>query len=37
MQSDRTNFYYETTRRLRKDGVLVREKTWKETFPRDFQ
>ncbi len=37
MTSDRVNFYYETTRRLRKDGVLVREKTWKETFPRDFQ
>ncbi len=37
MKSDRANFYYETTRRLRKDGVLVREKTWKETFPRDFQ
>ncbi|HTO75075.1 MAG TPA: CocE/NonD family hydrolase [Thermoanaerobaculia bacterium] len=37
MKSDRVNFYYETTRRLRKDGVLVREKTWKETFPRDFQ
>lgn len=37
MKSDRQNFYYETTRRLSKDGALVREKTWKETFPRDFQ
>jgi hypothetical protein len=37
MTSDRANFYYEHRRRLLKDGALVREKTWKETFPRDFQ
>ena len=37
MKSDRVNFYYETTRRLLDNGALVREKTWKETFPRDFQ
>lgn len=37
MKSDRQNFYYETTRKLSRDGAPVREKTWKETFPRDFQ
>jgi putative CocE/NonD family hydrolase len=37
MTSDRANFYYEHRGRLLKDGVLVREKSWKETFPRDFQ
>jgi hypothetical protein len=37
LRSDRDNFYYENSRRLWKDGVLVREKSWKETFPRDFQ
>ena len=37
LKSDRSNFYYETTRRLFQDGGLVREKSWKETFPRDFQ
>ena len=35
--SDRENFYYENTRRLSKNGVVLREKSWKETFPRDFQ
>jgi putative CocE/NonD family hydrolase len=37
VRSDRDNFYYENSRRLLKDGVLVREKSWKDTFPRDFQ
>jgi hypothetical protein len=37
MKSDRSNFFYETTRRLLRDGAVVREKSWKETFPRDFQ
>jgi putative CocE/NonD family hydrolase len=36
-RSDRTNFYYTGTRRLLKDGTLVREKTWEDTIPRDFQ
>jgi putative CocE/NonD family hydrolase len=33
--SDRDNFYYEYTRRLFENGEPVREKRWKETFPRD--
>ena len=36
-RSDRDNFYYDGFRRLLKDGVLVREKAWKDTIPRDFQ
>jgi hypothetical protein len=36
-RSDRDNFYYDGVRRLRKDGVLVREKAWKDVIPRDFQ
>ena len=36
-RSDRTNFYYTGTRRLRQDGKLVREKTWDDTIPRDYQ
>ena len=36
-RSDRTNFYYDYTRRLSQDGVLVRERHWQETIPRDFQ
>ena len=35
--SDRDNFYYRYTRRLEQDGELVREKTWNDTIPRDFQ
>jgi putative CocE/NonD family hydrolase len=35
--SDRDNFYYHYTRRLEEDGELVREKTWTDTIPRDFQ
>jgi hypothetical protein len=37
LRSDRDNFYYEYVRRLSENGVLLREKTWKETIPRDFQ
>jgi putative CocE/NonD family hydrolase len=37
LRSDRENFYYEYVRRLTENGVLLREKTWKETIPRDFQ
>jgi hypothetical protein len=36
-RSDRQNFYYTYTRRLLKDGALVREKTWDDTIPRDLQ
>lgn len=36
-RSDRDNFYYTYTRRLLEGERLVREKTWKETIPRDFQ
>jgi putative CocE/NonD family hydrolase len=36
-RSDLTSFYLHTTRRLLEDGVLVREKSWEEAIPRDFQ
>ncbi|MEE9218945.1 MAG: CocE/NonD family hydrolase [Acidobacteriota bacterium] len=36
-RSDRENFYYTYTRRLLKDGTLVRQKTWEDTIPRDHQ
>ena len=36
-RSDRENFYYTCVRRLRKDGALVREKTWEDLIPRDYQ
>jgi predicted acyl esterase len=35
--SDRENFYYHGTRRLLKDGALVRERKWEQTIPRDHQ
>jgi putative CocE/NonD family hydrolase len=35
--SDPDNFYYRYTRRLEENGELVREKTWTDTIPRDFQ
>ena len=35
--SDLENFYYRYTRRLTQDGEVVREKTWTDTMPRDFQ
>jgi putative CocE/NonD family hydrolase len=35
--SDRDNFHYRYTRRLEENGELVREKTWTDTIPRDFQ
>ena len=35
--SDAKNFFYKYTRELRKDGTLVKTKTWEETIPRDFQ
>jgi len=33
--SDFENFYYVYTKRVLENGKLVREKTWKETIPRD--
>ena len=36
-RSDLKNFYYTYTRRLFQDGKLIREKTWNDTIPRDFQ
>jgi hypothetical protein len=36
-RSDLRNFYYTGVRRLLKDGVLLREKKWEKTFPRDCQ
>jgi hypothetical protein len=35
--SDKENFYYEYTRRLSENGKQVREKTWSDTIPRDYQ
>ncbi len=37
LKSDRENFHYSNLRRLFRDGVLIREKTWNDTIPRDFQ
>ncbi len=36
-RSDRKAFRYSYVRRLLKDGALVREKSWDEAIPRDFQ
>jgi uncharacterized protein len=36
-RSDRANFYYTGTRRLLKDGTLIREKKWEQAIPRDHQ
>jgi len=35
--SDQATFYYRYTRRLFENGELLREKTWQEEIPRDFQ
>ena len=35
--SDAKNLYYKYTRELRKDGTLLKTKTWEEVIPRDFQ
>lgn len=37
VSSDRKNFFYKYTRELLKDGALVKQKTWEETIPRDYQ
>jgi hypothetical protein len=36
-RSDLHNFHYSSTRRLLRDGALLREKAWADTIPRDFQ
>jgi hypothetical protein len=36
-RSDLENFYYTYTRRLVENGAIVREKTWNDTIPRDYQ
>ena len=36
-RSDLKYFYYTYTRRLLKDGELLREKAWEDTIPRDHQ
>ncbi len=36
-RSDAENFHYTYTRRLLRNGTLVREKTWEDTIPRDHQ
>ena len=36
-RSDAENFYYEYTRRLTEDGRELREKTWRDVIPRDYQ
>ena len=35
--SDRENFYYRYSRKISENGQTVREKSWRETMPRDFQ
>ena len=37
LTSDRESFYYTYTRRALENGKLIRERTWKETIPRDHQ
>ncbi len=37
LSSDASNFYYEYTRELLKDGRQIKQKTWQETIPRDHQ
>ena len=36
-RSDSDNFYYDYLRRLSENGTVIREKTWTDTIPRDFQ
>jgi len=35
--TDQKNFYYKYTRELFKNGQLLKQKTWEETIPRDYQ
>lgn len=36
-RSDRQNFFYLYRRRLTENGKILRERSWRETIPRDFQ
>jgi hypothetical protein len=36
-RSDAENFYFLYTKRIQLNSVLLRERTWRETIPRDFQ
>jgi hypothetical protein len=36
-RSDLENFHYDYTRRLSKDGEIIRERSWEDTIPRDYQ
>jgi len=36
-RSDLENFHYDYTRRLSKDGKIIRERSWEDTIPRDYQ
>ena len=35
--SDLENFYYQYFRRVSENGEVLREKSWQETIPRDYQ
>jgi len=35
--SDEKNFFYKYTRELKRDGKMLKQKTWQETIPRDHQ
>jgi len=35
LTTDQRNFYYRYTRELLKDGVVIKQKTWRETISRD--
>ena len=35
--SDAENFFYRYTRKVSENGMLLRQKTWRETIARDFQ
>ncbi len=37
IRSDEQNFYYRHDRQLLLEGEVIRERTWEETVPRDFQ
>ena len=37
VRSDAKSFFYRLRRELSRDGVVLRERTWQETIPRDLQ
>jgi hypothetical protein len=37
VRSDESAFHVEITRAIRSHGQLLRQMTWRESFPRDFQ